>query len=184
MRTQFEYVREKVWRDALGALPLGTLAEMQVRLPGWPRLLAFHLFTAAAIRWSIEDGLSWWLDRWEDGRADGVDRAPTRVELLEHAAQAMRVALIYARDRRGSAFDFDTWKQLVEEALGWGRLPPHAIEDAQAEALKFRDALRNVRTRCEQLKTALDDACRIGFRHIPPTSDDGRELARLRLGSR
>lgn len=79
------------------------------------------------------------------------------VELAKARAvsQAMRTCIVYARDRRGNAFDFDTWIQLVESALAHGTLPPHAVEEAQGEALMYKQALDAVRTHRDLLLREL-----------------------------
>jgi DNA repair exonuclease SbcCD ATPase subunit len=54
-------------------------------------------------------------------------------------------AIVYARDRRGVAFDFDTWDKMVEYALRVGDVPPHALEDVQGEVVALQKALASVR---------------------------------------
>lgn len=75
----------------------------------------------------------------------------------EEAIAAMRVCIIYARDRRGGAFDFDTWIHLVEHALEKGQLPPHAIEEAQGEALMLRRALTAVRKERDEMQREVEE---------------------------
>jgi hypothetical protein len=66
-RRLFEHVRHAVWLDALGPPPHGSLREMQTDMPGWPRLLAFHLWNASALSASKnneDQGFAVFLDQW------------------------------------------------------------------------------------------------------------------------
>lgn len=95
---------------------------------------------------------------WTSLRAlvDVLAAADRRHAEDQRTIEAMRACIVYARDRRGGAFDFDTWIRMVEHALEKGGLPPHAIEEAQAEAIIFRDALRRVRDERDQLRAERD----------------------------
>ena len=59
--------------------------------------------------------------------------------------QAMRACIVYARDRRGSTFDFDEWNKMVEYALRAGHLPPSAVEDAQTKEAQAWAAVAGMR---------------------------------------
>jgi hypothetical protein len=93
------------------------------------------------------------------------------VPALLEALAACRVAIVYARDRRGGAFDFDTWIRLVESALDKGQLPPHAFEEAQGEALRLREALTNV----QKERDALKAECH-GRRYDPNLVKENQQL--------
>ena len=72
------------------------------------------------------------------------------------AIQAMRACIVYARDRRGNAFDFDTWDKMATSALETGTVPPHAVEDAQSEALQYKKALDVERQRIKERDLVAD----------------------------
>ena len=99
-----------------------------------------------------------------------VKRLDDEVTRARDAIAAMRVCIVYARDRRGGAFDFDTWTRLVETALEKGQLPPHAIEEAQAETLIYRTALDNVRKERDALTREVEDLRRRQQAWIEATS--------------
>jgi hypothetical protein len=98
-----------------------------------------------------------------DADAEFIAATRTALPAALDAMEALRVCVIYARDRRGAGFDFDTWIHLVEAALTSGTLPPHAIEEAQAEALQYHTALANVREERDRLRALLAEACALYF---------------------
>ncbi|HEY1814926.1 MAG TPA: hypothetical protein VGG74_21410 [Kofleriaceae bacterium] len=66
-RKMFEHVRREVWLDALGPKPHDPLVEMQKRMPGWPRLFAFHLWCAAVMLTTNnneDQGFAVFMDQW------------------------------------------------------------------------------------------------------------------------
>lgn len=68
--------------------------------------------------------------------------------------QKLQAALMYARDRRGSSFDFDEWKTQVEHALD-NKIPPHALENAQAKEAQAWQAVKRIREERDALKAEL-----------------------------
>jgi hypothetical protein len=71
-----------------------------------------------------------------------------RDAVIEHN-QKLRAALVYARDRRGNHFDFDEWISQVEHALD-NKIPPHAIENAQAKEAQAWAAVASMRSSRDQ----------------------------------
>jgi hypothetical protein len=69
--------------------------------------------------------------------------------------QAMRACIVYARDRRGGAFDFDEWNKMVEYALRAGFPPPHALEDAQTKEAQAWAAVASIREERDELREQL-----------------------------
>lgn len=68
-----------------------------------------------------------------------------RAREFEVHLQALRACIMYARDRRGGAFDSDKWEKMVEYALRAGDVPPHALEDAQAKEAQAWEAVKSIR---------------------------------------
>ena len=66
----------------------------------------------------------------------------------------LQACIKYARDRRGSSFDFDEWKTQVEHALD-NKIPPHAIENAQAKEAQAWAAVSAIRKERDELREWL-----------------------------
>lgn len=96
---------------------------------------------------------------------DALKKKDAELAAVVEQNQKLQAALVYARDRRGPRFDFDEWIIQVEHALD-NKIPPHALENAQAKEHQAWIAVSNMRAARDEMRVKLEDAEREHASHV------------------